>query len=350
MISQFSLGDAKIWGDIVSSFPLRDVYHLPAYVEPLKEHGDGEPFLQQFIHGDIMGISVVMKRDIEKVACFKGVINSNELFDLSTPYGYGGLVFNISPPEQVLKDLFNEYGQFCIDSGIVSEFVRFHPLLKNHESLKDFYSVEEIGKTIYIDTSSSETIWEQLSGKNRNMIRKAQKSGITIEICNDEEHYRKFMDLYNQTMKEHEASQYYYFSERYYWHMLNSLGGHTNLFCAKLDGNIIAAAIVLFENDRMHYHLSAMDRTCSHLAPMNMLLHEAANWGASQHIKTFHLGGGVGGKEDSLYQFKKSFNKLGESSFYIGKKVYNASAYERLTDIRTVHSEINSNYFPKYRG
>jgi lipid II:glycine glycyltransferase (peptidoglycan interpeptide bridge formation enzyme) len=110
--------------------------------------------------------------------------------------------------------------------------------------------------------------------------------------------------------------------------------------------------IILYANKGVHYHLSALDRDYQQLAPMNLMLYEVACWGCDHGYKTFHLGGGVGSKEDNLYVFKSSFNKNSYSVFSIGRKCFNRQIYGNLVERRKLDKnfDINSSYFPLYRA
>ena len=89
----------------------------------------------------------------------------------------------------------------------------------------------------------------------------------------------------------------------------------------------------------------------SSLAATNLLLYEAASWGCENGFKTFHLGGGLGSKEDNLYKFKKAFNKNSDTYFSIGKKIFDQDKYNYLSKIRfdeKKHDPLDP-YFPTYR-
>ena len=76
-----------------------------------------------------------------------------------------------------------------------------------------------------------------------------------------------------------------------------------------------------------------------------------AKWGVSQGCTTFHLGGGVGGDpEDSLFKFKKSFNRNSESKFYIGKKIFDKKVYDMIVESIPSKKKLRDNFFPVYRG
>ena len=99
----------------------------------------------------------------------------------------------------------------------------------------------------------------------------------------------------------------------------------------------------------MNYHLSGSLREFSSLAPTNLLLYRAALWGCENGYRTLYLGGGVGSSEDSLYKFKKAFNRGEARRFYIGQKVFSPETYQYLVEMRGSSIE-NGGFFPRYRG
>ena len=111
-------------------------------------------------------------------------------------------------------------------------------------------------------------------------------------------------------------------------------------------------AIIMFCNTQMHYHLSASDYNFRNVGATNLLLYETALWGNANGYRTFHLGGGLGSSEDSLYKFKKSFNRYSERRFFIGKKWFNTKVYEKLVEIRKNEKDFDekSTFFPLYRS
>ena len=147
MLSVFSLADSEEWDKIVVSFPDHDVYYLSSYVRAFRLHGDGEPHLVYFDNGKTRAMNVVMKRDIAEYDSFVDKIPAKTWYDLSTPYGYGGFLIEGDD----LDELNEEYTRYCLENSIVSEFVRFHPLLGNANRLSELYDVSELGETVHID-------------------------------------------------------------------------------------------------------------------------------------------------------------------------------------------------------
>lgn len=333
------------WNAIVRTFPNYDVYYLSGYVKAFQLHGDGEPLLFYYEGNDLRGINVVMKRDIANDPHFAGKIPENTYFDFATPYGYGGwLLEGDGDP----TPLYLAYTDWSSKNQIVSEFVRFHPVLQNQSRAHNFYEVVPLGNTIAMDLTSPEAIWANLTSKNRNMIRKARKFGIKIYSGRCPVLYETFREIYNATMDKDNATSYYYFNVEFYNSLLNDLPQNAQAFYAQLDDKIIAASIILSANGRLSYHLSGSRQEYQNLAPTNLLLYEAALWGCANGCKTFHLGGGVGSGEDSLYAFKKAFYRGEPYHYYIGKKIFLSEVYEKLIAMRTNLPE--SGFFPRYRA
>ena len=212
MIKAIGLDNGKIWDEIVCSFKEYDVYYLSGYVKAFQLNGDGEPMLLYFEGDETRAINVVMKRDIGRYEKLSPFIGENTYFDITTPYGYGGFLIEGKDVEQ----LNVEYSDYCRSNRIVSEIVRFHPLLKNQACVELIYDEVCLGKTIVIDTKSPEKIWENFTSQNRNMVRKAKKSGLQVYWMRDESIIGTFMELYNATMDKDRAADYYYFDKFFY--------------------------------------------------------------------------------------------------------------------------------------
>lgn len=342
-LSIYYIDQAKEWDDIVKSF-FSDVYYLSGYVKAFQAHGDGEPILFYYDDGKNRGINVSMKRSISRDFGFREPLDDERYFDLSTPYGYGGWII-----EGDSFQLFKDYERWCQRNNIVSEFVRFHPILSNYTDSLGHYDIVNLGNTVAMELNSPENIWENITSKNRNAIRKAMKSDIKIYNGRFPKIFDDFKRIYDMTMTRDEATEYYYFGDRFYSTLLNELPNNAQIFWAEKEGVVIAASIILECNGFMSYHLSGGLKEYSTLAPTNLLLYKAALWGCEHGIKRFHLGGGVGSEEDSLFKFKKSFFKGELHSFHIGKKVFNNDAYQELTMLREGLIK-DVNFFPVYRG
>ncbi len=72
------------------------------------------------------------------------------LSDITTPYGYGGPAYvgaNCRTSE-MMRESRTAFGSYCTTEGIVSEFVRYHPLLGSHACEAGNVHVEAIRTTV----------------------------------------------------------------------------------------------------------------------------------------------------------------------------------------------------------
>ena len=113
MLVTFTLEEEEKWNEIVKSFEKFDVYYLPDYVKAFKLNGDGEPILFYYKYNGLRGINVAMKRDISYEDNFFEVIEKNKIFDLSTPYGYGGFIFEGNVNDENLNQFNIDYIRYC---------------------------------------------------------------------------------------------------------------------------------------------------------------------------------------------------------------------------------------------
>lgn len=348
MIDVYDLEKNDKWDDIVKSFDDYDIYWLSGYVRAFQIHGDGEPLLLFYEDDSSRGINVVMKRDISDDNNFKTKIEKNAYYDVTTPYGYGGWHFegNLSDINAFEK----EYEMWCKDNNIVSEFVRFHPVMENaSESYNDYYEKTFLGNTVAVELDSEEAIWERFSSSNRRHIKVSNKEGVEIRIETSKEAFDIFQEIYKTTMNQDDATSYYYFKEDFFESVRNDLAGNYKLFTAYLNGKPIASSIMLFDGKYMNYHLSGQLFEYRRYAGTNKLLYEAAKWGCEQGYEWLHLGGGLGAKEGPLYDFKKSFYKKGEDKeFFVGKKIVDKEKYDYLVLLR--NDELSEGFFPRYRA
>ena len=158
MLSIYTLNESDKWDSIVKSFKNYDIYYMSGYVKAFKLHGDGEPTLVYYHDEEIRAINVVMIRDIAEDSNFKDKLDSQRLFDMATPYGYGGFIYEGTLNDSNLKKLNEEYSNYCHSRNIISEFVRFHPVLQNDKINRAIYEVTDLGKTITMNLISKEQI------------------------------------------------------------------------------------------------------------------------------------------------------------------------------------------------
>jgi serine/alanine adding enzyme len=254
--------------------------------------------------------------------------------DVTTPYGYGGPVAAGGTADA----FYTGYERWCRERGVVSTFVRFHPLFANHRYAR--IPVEPLGSTIAWRLQGDDLL-ERLHSHHRRVIRKAQRAELAVSV---EEGPRldEFAQLYERTMARLAADSFYLFTPEY-WASLRGLP--CLLVSARLEGELAASVLCFASKPWLHYHLGASSEEGRRLGASNLALFEAASWAREQGYDLFHLGGGVGGRTDSLYEFKRRFDPCGEREFAVGKAVHDEVAYRELAGEASPEG-----FFPAYRA
>lgn len=348
--------DADRWNRIVKQFPHWDIYYLNEYSRSLEIHGDGEAHLIHFLYtgtnGDCELCYTVMKKDIGMDEKFSGLLVRGQWYDLETPYGYGGFLLRGEFSDNARIIFESKIMDYARENNIISQFVRFYPVYRNEVPYSRLVNskVLYLKDTIFMDTTSNELIMKQMDSKNRNMIRKAVKLNVTV-FHDKGKYLDEFIKIYEETMRRNSASVYYYFERAYYEYLLEHMQDNLEVFYAVYENKIIGAAFFFYNQEFMHYHLSGVYTEYRYTAAGNLLLFEAANWACKKGIRLLHLGGGVE-SEDSLFGFKKQFNKNGRLPFYVGRTIYDETGYRKLLAIRKqadCYFDENNSFLIQYR-
>jgi len=101
----------------------------------------------------------------------------------------------------------------------------------------------------------------------------------------------------------------------------------------------------------VQYHLSGTDERFATHAPTRLLHHFFIRWARERGDRWLHLGGGRGGANDSLMQYKAGFSS-GRTPFYTLRVVLDEQAYARSVAARdpSLDASDRSGYFPLYRS
>jgi serine/alanine adding enzyme len=290
-----------------------DAYYRRPYVESAAVLDGGRPFLLEHDGAFFAGIEREGPRDV------------------ISPYGYGG------PTKPGFWDAYEDWAR---ERGVVTTFVRFHPLLANQQGAP--IHVEQLAPTVAWRLGEDRDLLAGLHFKHRNKVRKAENARATVTKA---EGLGGFVELYEDTMRRIDADGFYLF-EPAYWERLAGLGDALVRFDAAIDGEVVASALCLASPPWLHYHLSGTTDTGRSTGSSTLVLLEAARWAQRQGYERFHLGGGLGGKTDSLHHFKARFDPEGLVEAAVGKAIHDEAAYRRLSGGETGYD----GFFPAYRS
>jgi serine/alanine adding enzyme len=292
-----------------------DVYLTREYVEAATLLEPGRPL---YLRTDKAGFAAILRDDPT---------------DVITPYGYGG---------PVGPGFWEPYGDWCREHGVVTTFVRFHPLYANQRDASPEVKVQPLAGTLAWRLDEDGDLLDRMHRHHRRVVRKALAAGVEARAQLAPESLDGFVALYQQTMERQEAEDFYFFPPEYWRALETSLRDHVVLFEAGDDAKLLC----LHAPPWLHYHLGASSDAGRKLGASTLLFLEAARWAQELGYMRFHLGGGVGGARDSLYDFKLRFDPGGEVEAAIGKAVHDEEAYRRLAG----PGAGLDGFFPAYRN
>ncbi len=311
------------WNYLLDKLPAQhqDVYFREEYVK-LYESKQEQAVCFCYQERDRLFLLPFLKRSF--------LFHDQELYDFETAYGYGGPAVSSNDRDflsRAWKSL-EEYGRV---NHFVAGFLRFHPLLGNDTGMEEIGTVIRDRQTVCVNLQGSkEEMWlREIHSKNRNMIRKAEKNGLTFYVDKEFNHLPEFLNLYHETMAKLDAEDFYYFPDSYYSKLRHTIPN--SFLGVVLLGNVpIAAAVFFYQGQYGHYHLAGSSKAALSLSPNNFLLWSAACELKNHGVNLFHLGGGSSNSEDdSLLLFKKRFSP-NRCSFRIGKVIFQRELYEQV--------------------
>jgi hypothetical protein len=265
-----------------------------------------------------------------------------DTWDASSAYGYGGpLAARADPAFGAGVDAWARA------NGVVTTFLRYHPLLGNHRIGPRDVHVAERGWVVAWDLRGTRDLYASMHDHHRRAVRKAAKAGVRVAVTVAPANLRVFRALYEVTMRRQEADPFYFFPTGYWEELLAGCGDRLVLCEAFLDDEPVAALLCFDSAPFLHYHLGASSDTARRVGASNLLFLTAAAWGREHGHESFFLGGGLGGSStSSLFVFKHRFDPASEPlPWHTGAWVHDAARYRELAGTSSVDG-----YFPPWRA
>ena len=350
----------KYWENLLIENNIHSVLFSPEYLRLWELNGDGKAKL--FFHKSYYGIVLYpfLIRKINDLEFFQQMKIDETFYDITSPYGYGGPLvkpYNKSGIDLLLEGFIKEFSLFCRKNNIVSEFIRFHPLMENHENFINRLEMERMNSVIYVDLSvTEEELWGNYKRNNRKNIKKAMRNDIEVVVDEKFEFLDEFLEIYYETIKKNNAKKYYFFPKIFFEFIRVSLNKNSVLFISKIDERIISVELALYDKDIIYSFLGGTLLEYFPLRPNNLLKHKLILWAKEKNIKYYLIGGGYH-PGDGIFEYKRSFSKDGIKDFFVGRKVYDNKKYKILEESFEKYLSNNNitvnlketKYFPSYR-
>ncbi|HWT25024.1 MAG TPA: GNAT family N-acetyltransferase [Solirubrobacteraceae bacterium] len=321
--------EPRAWDDLLRSRGVTDVYFSRGYVESAAVLGGGAPVFLHLpgAHGD---------------ALFPCLLRDDPP-DVVTPYGYGGPLLLGDLPAARFADAYREW---CAARDVVTSFVVFHPLAANHAHAEacGFRAVPLAGTVAW--GLGEPDLAAGMHRHHRRLVRRAREDGFAAAVDERPADLTEFAALYEATMRRVDASPFYFFGPAY-WEALLREVPLVRVDVRGADGAPVAGVLGMGKPPWLHYHLGGAADAGRGTGASHLALLALAEWGRDHGYAVLHLGGGVGGRADALFEYKLRFAPDGRRAAALGKAVHDSAAYGRLTGSPAVDWD---GFFPAYRA
>jgi hypothetical protein len=301
--------------------------------------------------GEIYCIFLEDEKNCAFFPLIKRKIKNTSFFDLITPYGYGGVAFKKNTDTDFKENIFELLRDCLSNTNCISVFLRLHPLLNNNVKESEFVFGNGVTLATKLNSSYPDLYNKYSSGHKYDLKKSKKNENISIVDDADFILFDNFIEIYLETMRYLQATDFYFFDREYFYRMKGLLADKLKLVVVKFNEQVIGASLFMLDNGIIQYHLSGTTIDGKKYQPSKLILDYMIDWGISQGYNFLHLGGGVGGQQDALYKFKKGFT-ADEYSFYTVRLIINSTVYRQLClDLKFTDTEIDniSNFFPLYR-
>lgn len=259
-------------------------------------------------------------------------IDGTDLFDLQSPYGYGGPVSDLSDPAS-LAAVARDYHAWCSENRILVEFVRLHPMMAGQ--LPYGGTVTPDRECVHIALGVPD-IRARYETRARTAIRKAEKNGVVVTTVPRAAIVSRFAAFYREGMRLIGASAFYLFDDRYF-EALAAMEDITLLVAAQ-DGEWLAASLFFQGPEVWEYHLSASSAQGRKLSAANLIIDQAAHLAAEVGARSLFLGGGTNRAPDNPLLFFKAGFSPERVPFRIGSWAHIPDRYEAMRAEATHHA------------
>ncbi|WP_254509258.1 hypothetical protein [Anatilimnocola floriformis] len=334
------------WAAALTRVP-HQIYHTPRFlaVEAAISGGHAEAVLLSD-GDDFLFIPYVLRRVEDLPSSDRG----QAMWDLQSPSGYGGPLLH-SRNEPFLHSALQLWSRRMQERNVVSGFIRLDPLSENFglESADVGYFCHR-GTTISLALGDpANHLWPQVRRQYRSDIQAATAAGLRFRLHEEALPWSDFVRLYRETMQRVGADECCFLTpaDVARW---EEVGGWKLATVETGQGTIVSAGAFLEYHGTVQHHWQATSRCGLECAATKLLVYQAALHFQQRGNHCLHLGGGMGGQRDSLFQFKSGFSRV-THPYLTWHIPFMPQLYRRLVSER---NRLNSrpaqpNFFPSYR-
>ncbi len=297
------------------------LYYSTKYKELLEEYlqVDSE-YLIAVDNNEIFGILPLMK----KSGKYGTIINSLPFYGSN-----GGVLATTNKAHRLLVDEYNK----LIEDVSASVYIT-NPLRDNSKRVNYDLLDMRIGQWTFIGYKEDieGNIMKSYHSKTRNMVRKAIKEDVKVEINNFqigflyETHYENITSIGGKPKER----RFFELIEKHF-----DAGKDYNIYVAMLNGKKIGALLLFYYNQTVEYFTPAVVSRYRSYQPNSLMIYQAMIDAAQKGYKWWNWGG-TWLTQEGVYRFKRKFGAVDKEYRYFIKinnsNIYNSTKEELLKE------------------
>ena len=252
-------------------------------------------------------------------------------------YGSNGGI--LTTEERILRALIDKYNQIITVQDVASATMISNPLVKADLTKAKHDLVDErIGQFTKLDYpgDKAESLMSAFHQKTRNMIKKALKSGVDVEIDNGQMSF--VYELHEENIRaiggKPKSKTFFDLIPKYF-----EAGKDFNIYLAQKDGKPIGALLLFYFKDTVEYFTPVIVEEYRTYQPLSLIIYEAMVQSACNGSTVWNWGG-TWLTQEGVYRFKKRwgtadipyyyYTKINNSELYMSSKETLLSEYENF--------------------
>jgi len=216
----------------------------------------------------------------------------------------GGLLWNTSEAFQALMAEARKVALEANASSVTLKTITPYP-----QTLAESALLQEhrhwIHSAVDLRGLTADILWQRIGDKNRNMVRQAQRSGLTCALLPREaSSIRRWYELHVATQKRLGVPP---FPLSYFTHLSAELEAHQMaIFGVSADEKLVAATILLLHGKTAIYGYSASGSGGQQRRTNDLMLHTVMLWLIQRDYRCFDMGSDSP-RQESLLFFKRKW-------------------------------------------
>ncbi|RZJ85696.1 MAG: GNAT family N-acetyltransferase, partial [Chryseobacterium sp.] len=239
--------------------------------------------------------------------------------------------------------------EFLEKEKVITVFSRLNPFLNQNFLIQKFGSLHHNGNTVAINLQSSIEVqrknYRETTAKH---IRRCMKMDYVVKESKSVKDINAFFDIYCENMKRIGSTDFYLFNKHHFTALLGSDDVDCRLILVFSKGKMTCGQVIGCTHGILEAYLMGTAKEYLKESPAKFLIDQISVIGRRLGMKYYHLGGGLGFKQDSLFQWKAGFSDL-FFNYHTWRYIANKQVYADL--VTSTGNDINSevDFFPLYR-